>query len=205
MSSLNHPLKNLEKNRKIPVDELINFGYLKAHFLSPTDAMVTYLFILFATLAIAAALAMVLNKSTVNSALFLVLNMLSIAGIYLLLKAQFLAVVQVLVYAGAIMVLFLFVIMLLNVEDEEAVLDKINFRYIISVILGVVVLSQLLYITGSMTETLPPVAEDMAQVGTVEAIGDELFSTYILPLEITAILLTAAVVGAIMMAQHKFK
>ena len=167
--------------------------------------MVTYLFILFATLAIAAALAMVLNKSTVNSALFLVLNMLSIAGIYLLLKAQFLAVVQVLVYAGAIMVLFLFVIMLLNVEDEEAVLDKINFRYIISVILGVVVLSQLLYITGSMTETLPPVAEDMAQVGTVEAIGDELFSTYILPLEITAILLTAAVVGAIMMAQHKFK
>lgn len=167
--------------------------------------MVTYLFILFATLAIAAALAMVLNKSTVNSALFLVLNMLSIAGIYLLLKAQFLAVVQVLVYAGAIMVLFLFVIMLLNVEDEEAVLDKINFRYIISVILGVVVLSQLLYISGSMTDTLPPVAEDMVQAGTVEAIGDELFSTYILPLEITAILLTAAVVGAIMMAQHKFK
>ncbi len=167
--------------------------------------MVTYLFILFATLAIAAALAMVLNRSTVNSALFLVLNMLSIAGIYLLLKAQFLAVVQVLVYAGAIMVLFLFVIMLLNVEDEEAVLDKINFRYIISVILGVVVLSYLLYIAGSMADALPPVAEDMAQVGTVEAIGDELFSTYILPLEITAILLTAAVVGAIMMAQHKFK
>lgn len=167
--------------------------------------MVTYLFILFATLAIAAALAMVLNRSTVNSALFLVLNMLSIAGIYLLLKAQFLAVVQVLVYAGAIMVLFLFVIMLLNVEDEEAVRDKINLRYIISVVLGVVVLSYLLYIVGSMTDTLPPVAEDMVQAGTVEAIGDELFSTYILPLEITAILLTAAVVGAIMMAQHKFK
>ena len=168
--------------------------------------MVTYLFILFATLAIAAALAMVLNRSTVNSALFLVLNMLSIAGIYLLLKAQFLAVVQVLVYAGAIMVLFLFVIMLLNIDDdEEGALGPINFRYIFSVLLGVVVLSQLLYVVGSITDTLPPVAEDMTEVGTVEAIGDELFSTYILPLEITAILLTAAVVGAIMMAQHKFK
>lgn len=167
--------------------------------------MVTYLFILFGTLAIASALAMVLNRSTVNSALFLVLNLLSIAGLYLLLKAQFLAVVQVLVYAGAIMVLFLFVIMLLNVEDEDSILSQINLRYIVSVILGVIVLSQLLYITGSMADALPPVDEDMVQAGTVEAIGDELFTTYILPFEVTAILLTAAVVGAIMMAQHKFK
>ncbi len=167
--------------------------------------MVTYLFILFGTLAIASALAMVLNRSTVNSALFLVLNLLSIAGLYLLLKAQFLAVVQVLVYAGAIMVLFLFVIMLLNVEDEDSILSQINLRYIVSVILGVIVLSQLLYITGSMADALPPVDEDMVQAGTVEAIGDELFTTYILPFEVTAILLTAAIVGAIMMAQHKFK
>ncbi len=167
--------------------------------------MVTYLFILFATLAIASALAMVLNRSTVNSALFLVLNLLSIAGLYLLLKAQFLAVVQVLVYAGAIMVLFLFVIMLLNVDDEEGVFSQINLRYIVSVILGVIVLSQLLYVTGSLADALPPVDEGMMQAGTVEAIGDELFTTYILPFEVTAILLTAAVVGAIMMAQHKFK
>lgn len=167
--------------------------------------MVIYLFILFATLAIASALAMVLNRSTVNSALFLVVNLLSIAGIYLLLKAQFLAVIQVLVYAGAIMVLFLFVIMLLNVDEDESVLDQINVRYIISVFLGVIVLSQLLYITGSLADALPPVDEDMVQAGTVEAIGDELFTTYILPFEITAILLTAAIVGAIMMAQHKFK
>lgn len=81
--------------------------------------MIVYLFILLAVLAIGSALAMVINKNVVNSALFLVINMVSLAGIYLLLNAQFLAVIQILVYAGAIMVLFLFVIMLLNVEDEE--------------------------------------------------------------------------------------
>jgi NADH-quinone oxidoreductase subunit J len=78
--------------------------------------MITYFFIFLAVLAVASALAMVINKNTVNSALFLVLNMVSLAGLFLMLKAQFLAVVQILVYAGAIMVLFLFVIMLLNVQ-----------------------------------------------------------------------------------------
>lgn len=165
--------------------------------------MATYLFILFAVLAIASAVAMVMNKSTVNSALFLVINLLAVAGIYLLLKAEFLAVIQVLVYGGAIMVLFLFVIMLLNVDREETLFGGFSFKYMFAFLLSVAVLAQLLYAIAEWTGTLHHLSTELVNVGTVEAIGDELFSTYLLPFELTAILLTAAVVGAVYIAHHK--
>lgn len=167
--------------------------------------MITYFFIFLAVLAVASALAMVINKNTVNSALFLVLNMLALAGLFVLLKAQFLAVIQVLVYAGAIMVLFLFVIMLLNVQDEESLFSKFRFKYFVAFLLGVGVFSQIIYSLGSFTDTLPTVSSDMTYVGTVEAVGDVMFTEYLLPFELTAILLTAAVVGALIVAQHKIK
>lgn len=167
--------------------------------------MTTYIFIFLAVLAVASALAMVINKNTVNSALFLVLNMVALAGLFLILKAQFLAVIQVLVYAGAIMVLFLFVIMLLNVQDEENLFDKFRVKYFVAFLLGVGVFSQILYSLGSFTETLPMIAQEMNEVGTVEAVGDVLYTEYLLPFELTAILLTAAVVGAIVVAQHKVR
>jgi NADH-quinone oxidoreductase subunit J len=167
--------------------------------------MATYAFVLLAVLAVASALAMVLNKNTVNSALFLVLNLMSVAGLYLLLHAQFLAIIQILVYAGAIMVLFLFVIMLLNVDDEESLLDKFRVKYIIAFLLGVVVFGQIVYSLGGVTDMLPEISEEMAYVGTVEAVGEVLYTTYLMPFEMTAILLTAAVVGALMIAQYKVK
>lgn len=148
---------------------------------------------------------MVISKNTVNSALFLVLNMVSLSGLYLLLQAQFLAVIQVLVYAGAIMVLFLFVIMLLNVDDEQNLFNKFRIKYFVAFLFGVGLFSQLIYSIGSFSNTLPVVSEKMAQVGTVEAVGDVLFTKYLLPFELTAILLTAAVVGALIVAQHKIK
>ncbi len=165
--------------------------------------MVTYLFILLATLAIAAALGTILSKSTVTSALFLVLNMVALAGVYLLLKAQFLAVIQILVYAGAIMVLFLFVIMLLNVEDEQSLFSRITFKYSLGFFLGVIVLAQILYAVASATDMLPAITEEISHVGTVENIADTLYTSYLLPFEVTAILLTAAVVGALLIAQRK--
>lgn len=165
--------------------------------------MVTYLFVLLAVLAIASALAMVLNKNTVNSALFLVLNLLSVAGLYLLLQAQFLAMIQIVIYAGAIMVLFLFVIMLLNIDDEQNLLDKFRVKYLLVFLLGVVVFGQIIYSLGGVTDMLPEISADMEHVGTVEAIGDVMYSDYLLPFEVTAILLTAAVVGALMIAQYK--
>lgn len=167
--------------------------------------MITYVFIFLAILAIASALAMVMSKNTVNSALFLVLNMVSLAGIYLTLQAQFLAIIQILVYAGAIMVLFLFVIMLLNLDAEESLFSTFRAKYFIAFLLGVAVLSQILYSIGSVSNTLPEISSKMAEIGTVEAVGNVLFTDYLLPFEITAILLTAAVVGALIIAQHKIK
>lgn len=99
--------------------------------------MEIYLFVLLAVIAIASALGMVLNRSTVNSALMLVINLVTLSGIYLLLNAQFLALIQILVYAGAIMVLFLFVIMLLNVDDEKSLFSKFRLKYFLSFLLGV--------------------------------------------------------------------
>lgn len=167
--------------------------------------MIVYLFILLAVLAIGSALAMVINKNVVNSALFLVINMVSLAGIYLLLNAQFLAVIQILVYAGAIMVLFLFVIMLLNVEDEEKLFDKFRVKYFLAFILGAAVVGQIFYSIAGVTDMLPDISSNMANIGTVEAAGDVLYTKYLLPFEMTAILLTAAVVGALMVAQYKIK
>lgn len=165
--------------------------------------MATYAFVLLAVLAVASALAMVLNKNTVNSALFLVLNLLSVAGLYLLLQAQFLAMIQILVYAGAIMVMFLFVIMLLNLDEEQSLLDKFRVKYLLAFLLGVIVFGQIIYSIGGVTDLLPKISADMDYVGTVEAVGEVMYTEYLLPFEMSAILLTAAVVGALMVAQYK--
>lgn len=166
--------------------------------------METYFFIFFAVLSVASAVGMILSRDTVNSALFLIVNLISVAGIFLLLKAQFLAVIQVLVYGGAIMVLFLFVIMLLNLSDEENMLSRFSLRYAVAFMLGVVVLAQLLYAVASITGTLPEFSPDMERIGTVESLADTLYTVYMLPILFTAILLTAAVVGALLLAQRKF-
>lgn len=165
--------------------------------------MDTFIFIFLAVLAIASGLGMVLNKNTVSSALFLVLNMVSIAGLYLLLQAQFLALIQILVYAGAIMVLFLFVIMLLNLDDEKSLFSKVRAKYITAVLLGVVVLSFILYSFEGVVDFLPEISPEMQTAGTVEALGNVLYTDYLFAFEMTAILLTAAVVGALMIAQFK--
>ena len=165
--------------------------------------MELYSFIFLAVLAIASAVGMILTRNTVNSALLLVLNLLSVAGLYLVLQAQFLALIQILVYAGAIMVLFLFVIMLLNLDDEESFFEKLRVKYIVAFLLGVVIFSQIIYSIGGVTDLLPAISEEMQFAGTVEALGDVLYTEFLFAFEMTAILLTAAVVGAIMIAQYK--
>lgn len=167
--------------------------------------MEIYTFVILSVLAIASALGMVLNRNTVNSALLLVLNLVSLAGLYLTLQAQFLALIQILVYAGAIMVLFLFVIMLLNVDEEENLFNSFRIKYLVAFILAVVIFGQLIYSLGGITELLPEISSDMEHVGTVEAVGDVLFTDFLFAFEMTAILLTAAVVGALMVAQFKAK
>jgi len=167
--------------------------------------MEIYAFVLLAVLAIASALGMILNKNTINSALLLVINLVSVAGVYLLLQAQFLAVIQILVYAGAIMVVFLFVIMLLNVDEEESLVSEFRVKYLVAFLLAVVIFGQILYSLGGITDMLPEISSEMLYVGTVEAVGEVLYTDYLFAFELTAILLTAAVVGALMIAQYKVK
>ena len=144
------------------------------------------------------------RRNPVISALFLILNFFCLAGLYLTLNAQFIAVIQVLVYAGAIMVLFLFVIMLLNLGDEERLKEKLSFKRIFAAGLSFGLLLELVYIAGFIDVPMP--AGDFSkgvEIGTVEYIGEELFTTYLFPFEITSVLLLAAMVGAVVLAKRK--
>ncbi len=165
----------------------------------------TILFFFVAISAIASALMMITRPNPVKGVLFLIVNFFCLAVLYLILQAQFIAIIQILVYAGAIMVLFLFVIMLLNLEDEAMLTDKKNYKTYIAVALAGGVLIELVaslgLVTNRMTSTISP---EMSRLGTVESIGSVLFKDYLLPFEITSMLLLAALVGVIVLAKKKF-
>lgn len=164
------------------------------------------MFFFLATVAVAAALGMLLARSPVYSALWLVLNLFCVAGLYLTLNASFIGVVQILIYAGAIMVLFLFVIMLLNLSALPQ-LQEINWTSGVAFALGLVLLSQLLYVVSLEfdlgVESVAP--ETAAEVGSAATLGEVLFTRYALHVEVAGVLLLAAAVGALMLAQRRFE
>ncbi len=162
------------------------------------------LFFLLATVAIAAGLGMLLSRNPVGSALWLVLNLFCIAGLYLTLNAEFIAVVQILVYAGAIMVLFLFVIMLLNLDVLPEIKD-IEWKKVFGFTLGMGVLGILSFVVASSLDIRPNEisARRAAEVGSATSLGEVLFTQYALPLEVIGILLLAATIGAVMLAKRK--
>ena len=164
-----------------------------------------FMFFLLATVAVAAALGMLIARSPVSSALWLVLNLFCVAGLYLTLNAAFIGAIQILVYAGAIMVLFLFVIMLLNLSALPG-LTEIDWARVGGFIMAMVVLSQLLYVVALQFDlgVEPVAAETAAEAGSAAALGEVLFTQYALHVEVTGILLLAATVGAVMLAQRKF-
>mgnify|MGYP006282450593 FL=1 len=165
-----------------------------------------FMFFLLATVAVAAGLGMLIARSPVSSALWLVLNLFCIAGLYLTLNASFIGVIQILVYAGAIMVLFVFVIMLLNLSALPE-MEEINWTGVGGFVLGMVVLSQLLYMVALQFDLgVEPVdAETAADVGSAGTLGEVLFTKYALHVEVAGILLLAATVGAVMLAQRRFE
>jgi NADH-quinone oxidoreductase subunit J len=164
------------------------------------------MFFLLATIAVAAALGMLIARSPVSSALWLVLNLFCVAGLYLTLNASFIGAIQILVYAGAIMVLFLFVIMLLNLSALPE-LSEIGWGPIGGFILGMVVLSQLLYMVALEFDlgVAPVEAEAAAETGSAATLGEVLFTRYALHVEVVGILLLAATVGAVLLAQRRFE
>jgi NADH-quinone oxidoreductase subunit J len=164
------------------------------------------LFALVAALAIASAILMITRTNPVKSVLFLIVNFFCLAVLYLTLQAQFIAIIQILVYAGAIMVLFLFVIMLLNVKDEEKRAEGKSYSKLIALILSAIVLLQIIVTLGVSFQTSSPGMNlRAAEIGTVEFIGKSLYTEYLLPFEVTSMLLLAAMVGVIVLAKKKFQ
>ncbi len=160
-----------------------------------------------ALIAVGASIMVVASQNPVRSALYLVTSFLCVAAFYITLSAQFIAAVQVIVYAGAIMVLFLFVIMLLNLSAPQALRETGRLHPIATIGLAVVFISTLVF-----SQSLAPLSRSLTtsataeSLGTVEAVGLTLFSSklpWLFPFEITSILLLVAVIGAIIMAKRR--
>ena len=159
------------------------------------------LFIILGILGISSGIVTITSRNPVISALALIFHFFMLAGLYLNLNAQFLAVLQVLVYAGAIMVLVIFVIMLLNLGSEEKLKEKFSIRKLIAVLFGVVLLIQFGIIFLSTTFR-GNVAIKSSNIGTVEKIGQELFTNYLFPFEAISLLLLVAIVGSVILAKR---
>jgi NADH-quinone oxidoreductase subunit J len=161
------------------------------------------LFYIFAAGGIVSAVLVVTRRNPIISAICLIVNFFCLAGLYLTLHAQFIAVIQILVYAGAIMVLFVFVIMLLNLGDERRLRDGFTWKKVVAGSFGFGLLMEFIYIF-MMPPGSPSIDMERAtNIGTVEAVGHMLFTRFLFPFEVTSLLLTAAIVGAVILAKKK--
>ncbi|MGP0564465.1 NADH-quinone oxidoreductase subunit J family protein [Nitrospina sp. 32_T5] len=149
------------------------------------------------------ALGVVFNNSPIGSAVSLIGMMLGLAGIFVLLQAHFLAILQVIIYAGAIMVLFMFVIMLLNLKQDLTwkTRERNLFLSILTGLLVLGVLYKFIDLTLGTEFNNPAMVPDT--FGTTEEVGTKLFTDYVLPFEVASILLLAAMVGAVVLAKSK--
>lgn len=161
-----------------------------------------FLFWFLSVVAIAAALGTIISRNPIFSALSLVLNMFALAGLYLTLQAEFIAVVQIMVYAGAIMVLFLFVIMLLNLGSETKDINPSRLQQGLAIILGGGFL--LMMIRIFMIQLAPTKRQSEFMNGKVEKIGEWLMKDYVFPFEMISVILLASLIGAILIAK-KYK
>jgi len=166
--------------------------------------MDTAFFYFFAVLVLGGAILTITRRSAIHSAICLIVSLIGVAGLYLLQKAEFLFAVQIILYIGGIMVLFLFVIMLVNL-DEQAKERQFNGQWWIALICVAAVGFQVAYFlrkgAGAFQFANPSGAEPTA--GNVEQIADRLFSEYLLPFEIASLLLLVAVVGSVVMAKKR--
>jgi NADH-quinone oxidoreductase subunit J len=163
------------------------------------------IYLIFGAIALGAAVAMVVQRNAVHAALLLVVNLLAVGVLFLNLGAEFLFVSQIIVYAGAIVILFLFVIMLLGVDREE-VLDEPRGLQARQVTIGLIAAGVLIASMGGVlaSKTLSAAPRAAARnFGTAQAIGELLFSRYLLPFELTGLLLLVATIGILMLAKRR--
>jgi NADH-quinone oxidoreductase subunit J len=163
--------------------------------------MTAVLFILFAGLAIGCAISMVAQRNPLYGAISLIGVFIALACLYVTLAAPFIAAVQVIVYAGAIMVLVVFVIMLLNVEAEDPRPLRLRSLAPIAVALAAVLFAEAVFIIYFVQASPATPTRNVSDVGLTSSIGGGLFTTYLLPFEITSILLLMAIVGAMTLAR----
>jgi NADH-quinone oxidoreductase subunit J len=162
----------------------------------------TLLFIIFAGMAIGCAIAMVSQTNPLYSAISLIGVFISLASLYVTLAAPFIAAVQVIVYAGAIMVLVIFVIMLLNVEHSEPRRKRLKFLLPMAVGMAAILLAETAFILYSVQTTETRFSGNISNVGLTHSIGEGLFTRYLLPFEVTSVLLLMAIVGAMSLARR---
>ena len=158
------------------------------------------LFTAFAVTAVTFALGVVFRRNAVHCALHLVGVLLALSGMFVLLNAQFIAAVQILVYAGAIMVLVVFVIMLLNVEEEERRRTRLAYLVPVAVFFAAVLIAEVMFVLYAVP--IQAARDNTSNVGLTASIGAGLFTTYLLPFEVTSILLLMAIVGAMTLARR---
>jgi NADH-quinone oxidoreductase subunit J len=161
--------------------------------------METLTFVIVAALAVASALGLILKRNPIHGALFLVVNLGCVAVFYLMLGAEFLAAAQVIVYAGAIMVLFVFAIMVLIPGKEETGPDPRRSTRVLALPVGLVLLGLLVYIVARRA----PGPAVKAQAGGVESLGRLLFTDFLFPFELTSLLLLAAMIGVLVLARRR--
>ncbi len=163
------------------------------------------LFFVLALVAVAAAIGMLVSQNAIYSALFLVINFATVAVFYLLLGAPFIAMAQITVYAGAIMVLFLFVIMLLGAE-KLAPGKVLRYQRPLAISLAIVLVAEAAYLLIARVQSTAAIVPPTEATNTVDAmreLGMALFSDYLLPFEVTSILLLVAMVGAIVLTKRE--
>jgi NADH-quinone oxidoreductase subunit J len=164
--------------------------------------MTSLLFIIFAGMAIGCAISMVSQSNPLYSAISLIGVFIALASLYVTLAAPFIAAVQVIVYAGAIMVLVIFVIMLLNVEHSEPRRRRLRFLVPVAIGMAAILISETAFILYSVQTANAKLPGNISDVGLTHSIGEGLFTTYLLPFEITSVLLLMAIVGAMSLARR---
>ncbi len=169
----------------------------------------TFHFYFFGVVAIASALAFVTRKSPVAAALWLVNTMFALAALYVMLDAQFIGVIQVLVYAGAIMVVFLFVVMLLNLGTPSEIADaRGKWPVLVAGLIGIALIAELATIAGTKISpefqvAAGTAAQEMAKYGAVGSVARPLFNEYLLAFELTSVLLLVAISGAVVLGRRR--
>lgn len=162
-------------------------------------------FLILASLAIGAGLSVIIQRSPLYSAFSLIGVFACLAGLYIMLKAQFLGAIQIIVYAGAIMVLFVFVIMLLNIRKEENALDKHRYLWALALPFAATLIVEVLYTTLKVTSDFVKLDEiaKRPDIGDSQSIGYGLYTSYLMPFELTSILILLAIVGSVILARRE--